>query len=151
MKLDDKQQKLLEELINEVKEIKKQYKEDLKIKKEYNKVINKYMGKFIKSHLKLCNYTLLVSIVNAFYNNEEIIKEILSWNVISTSPYSSSYYNAKNITWNSKPEGSLRLSDHWNFESQGTKHCQLENTDEYTEKLMLCEYHNGKYRIIKEY
>ena len=150
MKLDAKQQKILEELINEVKEIKKQ-KEDLKTKKEYNKIINKYMGKFIKSHLKLCNYTLLVSIVNAFYNNEEIIKEILSWNVISTSPYSSSYYNAKDITWNSKPEGSLRLSDHWNFESQGTKHCQLENTNEYTEKLMLCEYHNGKYRIIKEY
>lgn len=33
------------------------------------------------------------------------------------SPYSSSYYNSDEISWGNKPDGSVRLADHWNFET----------------------------------
>lgn len=46
----------------------------------------------------------------------EIRKEILKWRVVSKSPYSYSYYNITNKTWDdSFDDKFLRVSDHWNF------------------------------------
>lgn len=82
----------------------------------------------------------------------EIIKEVMSWEVYSKSPYSHSFYNSKDISWGYKPENSLRLSDHWNFRSDGEVHCELAETSEYIcHELKLCQYRDGKYHIIREF
>ena len=83
-------------------------------------------------------------------NRDKLQKIIKKYNFCQKSPYSDSFYTEGEITWNSKPEGSLRLSDHWNFESEGQTHCKLDSTSEYLQNWLVCEYHNGKYHIIEE-
>ena len=65
----------------------------------------------------------------------------------SKSPYSLSYYSSKNIGWGYKPEGSLRVSDHWNFGEDG-EHCP---TSEPVEGWAVCQFNNGKYDLIKKF
>lgn len=79
-------------------------------------------------------------------------KVIENWNIISKSPYSNSFYNTDDITWDYKPEGSLRLSDHWNFYTNGEQHCKLNITDEYIAGIwILAEYKNGVYNVIQKF
>lgn len=115
---------------------------------EKNRELKKALVESGKSEEWANNYSRAFT---AYNNYPELLNDISKFEVLNGSPYSNSFYNSDDIDWNYKPEGSIRISDHWNFKSYGNKHCQLENTDEYTEKLMMCEYHNGKYRIIKEY
>lgn len=83
---------------------------------------------------------------------EAAAAEVRSWEIISKSPYSDSFYNAKEISWTSKPEGSLRLADHWNFESRGETHCKLNTTSEYiTGTWILARYENGVYVELKRF
>lgn len=83
---------------------------------------------------------------------EAAAAEVRSWETISKSPYSNSFYNAKEISWTSKPEGSLRLADHWNFESRGEIHCKLNTTSEYISGTwILARYENGVYNEIKRF
>lgn len=78
--------------------------------------------------------------------------EIKKFKKIHKSPYSQTYYDTDDISWEHKPEGSLRISDHWNFESKGKKHCELYNIDEYIEdNWILAEYKNGKYHVLKNF
>lgn len=65
----------------------------------------------------------------------------------SQSPYSNSFYNSKNIDWGYKPEGSLRVSDHWNFGDNG-EHCP---TAEPVNGWAVCQFRNGKYHLIKNF
>ena len=82
----------------------------------------------------------------------EVNEEIKKFKKINKSPYSQTYYDTSDISWEYKPEGSLRISDHWNFESHGQKHCILENTDEYIQdNWILAQYREGKYHILKEF
>lgn len=82
----------------------------------------------------------------------EVEKELKKFKQINKSPYSQTYYDTKDISWEHKPEDSLRISDHWNFESHGKKHCELSNIDEYIEdNWILAQYKNGKYHILKEF
>lgn len=83
-------------------------------------------------------------------NRDKLQKIIKKYNFCQKSPYSDSFYTKGEITWGNKPEGSLRLSDHWNFESEGETHCKLDNTSEYLQKWLVCEYHNGTYHIVEE-
>lgn len=81
-----------------------------------------------------------------------VIEELNSWEIVSKSPYSSSFYNTNNISWGYKPEGSLRISNHWNFESCGEKHCRLNTTEEYIHNTwILARYNNGIYEEIKRF
>lgn len=83
---------------------------------------------------------------------EAAAAEVRSWEIISKSPYSDSFYNAKEISWTSKPEGSLRLADHWNFESRGETHCKLNTTREYINGIwILARYENGIYVELKRF
>lgn len=83
---------------------------------------------------------------------KEVLEEIKKFNHINKSPYSLSYYNVPNVTWDYKPEGSLRISDHWNFISHGEKNCILEGVEEKVENnWMLAKYIDGKYHILKEF
>lgn len=83
---------------------------------------------------------------------KNVVIEIFKNKCFEKSPYSNSFYNSKEIGWNSKPEGSLRISDHWNFNSLGDVHCKLKNYNEEEpyERWLLCKYSNGEYEIIKE-
>ena len=53
----------------------------------------------------------------------EAIKEIENWGTIIKSPYGHSYYNGP-VGWDFKTPDSFRIADHWNFTSQGKKHCE---------------------------
>lgn len=81
---------------------------------------------------------------------KEAFKEIKKFDFINKSPYSFSFYNSKNITWDYKPEGSIRVSDHWNFISKGKKHCILKDREEKVEgEWILGKYIEGSYEILK--
>ncbi|MPQ45018.1 hypothetical protein, partial [Clostridium tarantellae] len=83
---------------------------------------------------------------------KEVLNEIKKFHYINKSPYSSSCYNMPGITWDYKPEGSLRISDHWNFISHNEKHCILAHTDEKIDNYwMLAKYIQGKYYVLKEF
>jgi len=95
-----------------------------------------------------------------FYRNKmlgvplEASFEISKFKIINQSPYSQSYYNSNDISWGSKPEGSIRISDHWNFTSYGGKeiHCELKGIKGYQEnRWIMAKYCKGKYEIIKEF
>ena len=82
----------------------------------------------------------------------ELIQEISKWGLIHKSPYGLSFYNAT-VDWGSKPHGSLRISDHWNFKSKGIFHC--ETTTHVPDKThwAIGQYDETikKYVIIKVY
>ncbi|SFC47932.1 hypothetical protein [Clostridium uliginosum] len=83
---------------------------------------------------------------------KEVLEEINKFGYINKSPYSSTYYNVPGITWDYKPEGSLRISDHWNFVTHGSKHCLLAHTEEVIQSnWILAKYIDGKYHILKEF
>lgn len=115
------------------------------IKRDFRNVLN--LSRYTKK------YDKLLSIYERIYKEEqrdEIFKTLLTFKEIHKSPYSNSFYDSDNIDWDSKPEGSLRLSDHWNFYSWGEQHCCLDCTDKYTQKWLLCQYQNGVYHVVKE-
>lgn len=81
-----------------------------------------------------------------------VFEVIKNWKIINKSPYSYSFYDANDIDWGCKPEGSLRISDHWNFESCGEKHCKLDTTEEYIGGVwILAKYENGIYKELKRF
>ena len=73
---------------------------------------------------------------------------------ISKSPYSESFYvhNPNEIIdWDTKPEGSIRISDHWNWKGNFSNeiHCPIAGAgDEPIYKKLVCIYTNGKYKIL---
>ncbi|MDR1227291.1 MAG: DUF3945 domain-containing protein [Prevotellaceae bacterium] len=68
----------------------------------------------------------------------EIINELKKWDILSESPYSFSFYNSSGKSWNNTPDGILRVSDHWNFETEDHKRATIIGT--YTD-----EYGNDRY------
>lgn len=65
----------------------------------------------------------------------------------SKSPYSPSYYSSKEIGWGYKPEGSLRVADHWNFGEAG-HHCP---TAEPVDGWAVCRFEDGVYHLVKQF
>ena len=96
----------------------------------------------IKSKEDLKNYNL----------PEEIIKIMSGWEVIVKSPYGESFYNSKDIDWTHKPDGSFRVSDHWNFKSAGDDfiHCKTDKPVKNNEYVSLAQYDRSKgvYKIL---
>lgn len=79
---------------------------------------------------------------------DNLAQNIMLWaKEWSQSPYSYSFYSSKNIDWGYKPEGSLRVSDHWNFGEDG-EHCP---TAEPVDGWAVCKFENGKYHLIKKF
>ena len=110
----------------------------------------KIFSKIFKNKEEEETYFAIKKILDDEYIPQEAKNEILKFKVINQSPYSDSFYNAKDISWDSKPEGSIRISDHWNFESQGSVHCKLKGINEYTTGWKMAKYKNGEYIIMKE-
>ena len=80
-----------------------------------------------------------------------MLLEISRWTEVRKSPWSDSFYNAA-VGWNYKPDGSYRISDHWNFTSKGKLHCQT--TTEIQDNLWALAQFDasvGKYRILKTF
>jgi hypothetical protein len=82
---------------------------------------------------------------------EELILEIMSWEVGSKSPYGHSYYSVApgEKDWNHTPLGCLRISDHWNFRSQGKIHCPTDCKVSNNSKWSLGRWDGNKYIILK--
>lgn len=82
----------------------------------------------------------------------EIFKEAMKFENMSKSPYGFSFYNSQNIDWGFKPEGSLRISDHWNFTKDGTKHLRIKGieSDETIHGWKIARYEQGEYVVQKE-
>lgn len=126
--------------------------------KEQKKSVNEYLNEQLSKICKTDN-----AMIKGFFSRKwdfqetmnlpKVIKTLNNFKELNKSPYSDSFYNSKDIDWNYKPEGSLRLSDHWNFWSQGKTHCEVEGTDgELIENCwMLCQFKNGKYHIIERF
>ena len=70
---------------------------------------------------------------------------------MSKSPYGESYYafpKGNSIDWGEKPEGSYRLSDHWNWTSEGSTHCPTVDGKNYGKAI--CKMVNGKYELVMQ-
>lgn len=81
---------------------------------------------------------------------EQIIEQMKTWEIIYKSPYSNSFYNTTEVNWGEKPNGSLRVSDHWNFSTRKTKltgrlHCKTNKN-----VLNKSRYTIGKYNSNKD-
>ncbi|EKB60777.1 hypothetical protein [Bergeyella zoohelcum] len=83
---------------------------------------------------------------------EQIQELIAGIEIASKSPYSNSFYSPGEITWGSKPDGSYRISDHWNFYSHGDIHCQTTNEPmEKSWSVGIYSAETGKYTILKSF
>ncbi|WP_073180819.1 hypothetical protein [Cruoricaptor ignavus] len=81
------------------------------------------------------------------------IKELIEGvEIASKSPYSDSFYSATNISWGHKPDGSYRISDHWNFFSRGEMHCETSNNvEDDCWSVGVYSAETGKYTILKSF
>jgi hypothetical protein len=81
----------------------------------------------------------------------EFIQEIESWPVVHQSPYSNSYYNLRTgeKTWDHTPEGSLRISDHWNFPAHGSIHCRTDRPVRMRKWWTLAQWRQDRYIVLK--
>ena len=88
---------------------------------DFMKIVKPYYHIETKKDNKINELKLLGSIPNDL--PIEFMNEMLGWDQIHKSPYGFSYYSEK-VDWGTKPHGSYRISDHWNFSSQGKMHCE---------------------------
>jgi hypothetical protein len=81
----------------------------------------------------------------------EALLEMSKWVEIRKSPWSDSFYNAA-VGWGHKPDGSYRISDHWNFKTRGKIHCQTTKPiDDNVWALAQFDASVGMYRILKTF
>lgn len=109
---------------------------DRYIEKDLNELI-----KVVEQNYK--NFTKFKEIIKDF--KEIAKKENL---IITKSPYSDSFYAHKEeeeISFGFKPNGSYRISDHWNWDKGD--HCPTDTNENFGVALAI--FINGKYTQIK--
>lgn len=116
---------------------------EVKSKKELNRL--KY---FVQKENEIIEWENLDK-----YGIPEKIKMMMKdWPVIQKSPYSDSFYSSTDIGWSHKPEGSYRVSDHWNFttnrDGKSVKHCITDKSVPTTSHITIAQYKNGIYHVI---
>jgi hypothetical protein len=116
---------------------------EVKSKKELNRL--KY---FVQKENEIIEWENLDK-----YGIPEKIKMMMKdWPVIQKSPYSDSFYSSTDIGWSHKPEGSYRVSDHWNFttnrDGKSVKHCITDKSVPTTSHITIAQYRNGIYHVI---
>lgn len=131
-------------------EMKEKYPNENSLIEYYNSTSEEFLKKFERDDVECYSYYYRTDRIYSkeFYNI--LFDMFKDWDVVNVSPYSASTYNSYNISWGYKPEGSLRIADHWNFESHGDKHCLMED-ETRNDHTMLCKYVNGIYRVIEDY
>lgn len=80
---------------------------------------NRKNGEPVSKHL------LQKWIQSGFFNDFPLdaVKEIITWEHVFKSPISNSFYS-KQKGWGVTHDGTIRISDHWNFSARGTVHCK---------------------------
>lgn len=76
----------------------------------------------------------------------------------SSSPYSLSFYSSKSISWSHKPINSIRVSNHWNFNTydelergiEDGRHCPTFNKD-FLRGWAACIWTGNKYKLLKKF
>ncbi|MEM1356365.1 MAG: LPD5 domain-containing protein [Planctomycetota bacterium] len=87
--------------------------------------------------------------VNSSSMPQSLRDTVASWDYISKSPYSHSYYSKPGKSWSHTPEGIRRVSDHWNFTSQGPEiHAKTDKPVENNTHWTLAEYREGTWNVI---
>lgn len=120
----------------------------------YHEVMLELMEEYFKDKDNIDSYTCFkfwIHYKDSMCKNyiQYFYKLIKDWDDVSFSPYSKSFYSSSNIDWDYKPENSYRISNHWNFYSQGGYHCKIEDESKKYNWL-LCKYVNGVYEIVKD-
>jgi hypothetical protein len=81
-----------------------------------------------------------------------IVSMMSEWDIIYKSPYSKSFYSSDDISWSHKPDGSFRVSDHWNFKSNRDDrlHCKTDKNVLDNTHFSIGKYNkeSGIYKII---
>lgn len=105
----------------------------------------------------------LKTIANHVGIDIKFLEAVIEYKCYNKSPYSNSFYNAK-VDWDNKPEGSIRISDHWSFTTYHDDriHCQLnlkssenlsfnyEEDEIDIQEDLVCKFENGRYNVIEE-
>ena len=81
--------------------------------------------------------------------NKKALRDVETWAIVNKSPYSLSVYDSYDIGWDHKPEGSLRVADHWNWLNDGEYHCKT--ADGFTNGWALGIRKDNMYTILKKY
>lgn len=83
---------------------------------------------------------------------DEIKEEMKNWEVIYKSPLSDSFYSSTDIGFSHKPDGSFRVSDHWNFKTKHSDkiHCKTYDSVKNTSHISLAVWNeeDKMYKII---
>jgi hypothetical protein len=82
---------------------------------------------------------------------QEMIDEIVAWEIKCKSPFSHSYYNVRagEKTWDDTPLGSLRISDHWNFKANGKVHCPTDRPVANNARWTLAQWDGEQYVVLR--
>lgn len=119
----------------------------------YSSDINSYI-ELCHKNLIHCNLTNTKQIAKDYINKQieyanKFTKIANKENfIISKSPYSNSFYaheKSDTIDWGNKPEGSYRMSDHWNF-GDNQEHCKTVDGIDYD--LAICKIIDGLYNQV---
>jgi hypothetical protein len=114
------------------------------------KTLSKKELKRLKYHKELTNKIVSVDELKDYGIPDEIIEMMSSWEVINRSPYSDTFYSSTDIGWNHKPDKSYRVSDHWNFTTQGNKHCVTDESVPNNTHISIGQYNKDTktYKIL---
>jgi hypothetical protein len=107
-----------------------------------NETAKKHNENQKKENGKYDRYSKMINLVESTEEIEDYI-----W---SKSPHGDSFYyhhKDEKITWGHKPEKSLRVSDHWNWDNGS--HCPVLGANEETiEAVKLAKFENGYYKFM---
>ena len=83
----------------------------------------------------------------------DIFKRVMKMPTVSKSPYGFSFYDSHDIGWEHKPEGSIRISDHWNFDSRGKVHAKIKGVKSMNtiQGWKIARYEQGEYVVLEEF
>lgn len=117
---------------------------------KFTDTFNKKELKFLRYSKELKNKLVSVEGLDEYDIPDEIKNIMSTWEVRNKSPYSDTFYNSTDIGWGHKPDGSYRVSDHWNFHTHDRWHCQTDKKIPNNTHVSLGRYdkESGRYIIL---
>lgn len=122
------------------------------VSKGFPTVMTKQQAKRQKYFVFKYNELLKFEDLDRFDIPDGIKAMMKDWEVINKSAFSDSFYSSEDIDWSVKPEGSYRVSDHWNFTSKRdnkeSKHCRTDKSVRNDTHLTIARFENGIYKVL---
>ena len=117
-------------------------------------LVNEYITNYTDSLAEDPDNVFRQEYCNSRINLAREMLEIAAGNnyVISKSPYSESFYahpEDDKVDWGYKPDGSYRLSDHWNWFSYNRIHCPTIE-GQGSDAIQIRQFKNGAYELIQD-